>query len=260
MIFALLVLSPLASCSVKEDRGVCPCHVLVDVDEFIRAGFKDALFSFRSGSLVYGEDAWIGKSLGVGHEYALPRKPFSSAVVSGLKNTIVRGDSLVTPYGAESDPLWLHCGDILCDADELRVVARPHKQYCRLTLMVTGLNPEEEYDRLVRVIGDCSSIDMYSGRALEGDFSAYASPVGDGTLSVLIPRQRENELGLEIICPDDGSVDCSIDLGRVFEEQAYDWDREDLQDVRATIDRSSFEVRLEIGSWDYDDIFGNVQI
>ena len=47
---ALALSAILCSCSVKEDRSGCPCYVCLSVDDFIRAGFTEALAAFSQGT------------------------------------------------------------------------------------------------------------------------------------------------------------------------------------------------------------------
>jgi len=259
VLLIVTLLSP--SCSVKESRTACPCYTSVAVDDFILAGFAEAAVSFSSDRLLRREMISLQQYEDVGYLIALARRSNRAAVVAGLDNAVVRGDSLMTPYGLEADPIWLYSEKFICEGDEHRINARPHKQYCRLEIVVTGLSPGALYDCAFRVKAECCGLDLYGRQALAGDYCAMAARSSTGDFLVRIPRQAENRLSLELLHignPDEPLL--TIELDRKLEEAGYDWMREDLRDVSVEIDYAGTEVNLKIIDWDSDDIFKEIRI
>ncbi len=249
------------SCSVKESRSACPCYTSVAVDDFILAGFAEATVSFSADRLLRRETISLQEYEDVGYMIALDRRSNRAAVIAGLDKCIVRGDSLITPYGLEADPIWLFSEKFYCEGDELVINARPHKQYCRLEIVVTGLSPGDRYDCSFRVKAESCGLDLYGRQALEGEYCAWAQRSSTGDFFVRIPRQAENRLSLELLRTDAPDAPLfTIELDRKLEAAGYDWTREDLRDISLEVDYSGTEVKLKIIDWDSDDVFKEITI
>lgn len=254
------------SCSVKENRSDCPCYVNVNIDDYLKSGFDRALLSFSSGGLIDREEVDLSPFEGVGYEQAMPRRLGRVAVASGLSKTIVKSDTLLTPYGIETDPLWLFCEEFLCTDDEYRIESVARKQYCRLVIGVKGLASGGAYDYSFVVKGNCNAIDMYSATAIEGKYCAEAIRNETGIFSVRIPRQKKSELLLEVIdkktlsSSGEYSVKFTVDLGAIFTASGYNWERKDLLDAEVSIDYANAQVSFRIEDWKSDDVFGDIKI
>jgi hypothetical protein len=259
VLLIVTLLSP--ACSVKENRTACPCYTSVDVDDFILAGFAEATVSFSADHLLRREMISLQEYEDIGYMIALDRRSNRAAVIAGLDNSVVRGDSLMTPYGLEADPIWLYSEKFYCDGDEHWINARPHKQYCRLEIVVTGLSPGDIYDCCFRVKAESCGLDLYGRQALEGEYCALAERSSTGDFTVRIPRQLENRLSLELLHignPDEPLF--TIELDRKLEAAGYDWTREDLRDISVEVDYAGTEVNLKILDWDSDDVFKQITI
>ena len=266
LLSVLLMVAPLllCSCTVKEDRAVCPCYTFVDLSSYIDSGHKTAIVTVRSASQSYSEEIDLHNYEDSPYELALPRGTNHISVVSGLKNTHIKSDSLVTPYGLASDALWVYNEKFICEGDEHNLTAVPRKNFCKLTIIVIGLMPGQDYDFSFRVKADCNALDLYDSKALEGEFYGAATSSGMlGLFSICLPRQKNNSLLLDIC---DHSVDeameavHTIDLGGMLTEDGYDWTRADLLDVNVTVDYSSMNASIEIVKWIDDDKYIDVEI
>lgn len=258
---ALFILAFLiCGCTVKEDRRDCPCYTLVNVDEFIASGFSRAMVSFSTDRLINREEINLAQYEGTGYEQALPRMSNRIAVVAGLYNSRISGDTLYVRKGLEADPVWLYTDKIICNDDGIVVAAVPRKQYCRLNIVVLGLKPWESFPYSFRVRSECNAINLYSCRPAEGEYCALAEHSPAGVCSVIIPRQAESNLLLDIFNSRDGSsldgdAVFTLDLGARFRAEGYDWERIDLQDATVTIDYASLDMHLKIADWDADDVY-----
>lgn len=254
------------SCSVKENRLDCPCYVNVNVDDYLTSGFDRALLSFSSGGLIDREEVDLSTYEGVGYEQAMPRRLGYVAVAAGLSKTMVKSDTLLTPYGLEADPLWLFCEEFLLSDDEYHIESVARKQYCRLVIGVKGLASGESYDYSFVVKGNCNAMDMYSATAIEGDYCAEATRNETGIFSVRIPRQKKSELLLEVIekkvlsSSEERNVKFTVDLGAIFTASGYNWERKDLLDAEVSIDYANAQVSFRVEDWKSDDVFGDIKI
>lgn len=263
MVLALGLL--LCSCSVKEDRRACPCYVRMEVGEFLHAGLPEALVSFSSGGGIRRSEVDLSEFRESGLVQSLPRGAAGAALAAGLDCMEVRGDSLVVPYGKEADPLWLYAEKFVCDGDEKHLQAVPCKQYCTLTIVVSGLEDVADHGMTLSVMAGSCALDIYSARPLAGAYRAVARRSGASAFQVRIPRQSGYGLLLEILVPsggEDGQENLSrvLDLGSEFRKAGYDWQRRNLQDASALVDYSGAEISLSIGDWDVDGSFGDIEI
>ena len=108
-------------------------------------------------------------------------------------------------------------------------------------------------------------MDLYTLEPLEGPYSAVVGPNALGEWYGVLPRQKSNNMLLELFLPDEGSTtegrtDYLIDLGKAFEEQGYDWTLEDLKDIEVRVGFTSAEVTLTVRDWEGDDQYRNVEI
>ncbi len=266
LLSALLVVAPLfaCSCTVKEDRSLCPCYTFVDLTHYINSGHKTALVTVRSGSETCSEEIELINYEDRPYELALPKGTNHISVISGLKNTHIKSDSLVTPYGLESDALWVYNEKFVCNDDQYNLTAVPRKNFCKMTIIVVGLTPGQEYDFSFRVKADCNAIDLYDSEALEGEFYGPATQSGTlGLFSVCLPRQKSSNLLMDICDHSNEEVVeavHTIDVGSRLSQEGYDWTRADLLDVNVTVDYSSMDASIEIVRWIDDDKYIDVEI
>lgn len=249
------------SCSVKESRTACPCYTSVAVEDFLLAGFSEAMVSFSADRLLFREKIALAEYEDGGYVVALDRKTNRAAVIAGMDKSVVKGDSLFTSYGLETDPIWLYSEKFVCDDDDYLIDARPHKQYCLMEIALTGISPSDACDCIFRVKAGSCGLDLYARRPLEGDYCAVARRNSTGNYSLRIPRQAENALLLELFFPGGGDTPVfTMNLGEEFGKAGYDWTREDLRDAAVEVDYSRATIRLSIQDWNRDDIFKDIKI
>lgn len=266
LLSALLMAVPLfiCSCTVKEDRMLCPCYTYVDLSKYIDLGHKKALMTVMSGAQSVSEEIDLLDYEDSPYEIALPKGTNRISVISGMKNSRVREDSLVTPYGFSSDALWVYNEKFICVDDTYHIEAVPYKNYCMMTIIVVGLLPGQDYDFSFRVIAACNALNLFDSEALDGKFCGLATKSDtEGLFTICLPRQKSNELLLEICrkTSDDEieTVHC-IRLNDKLNSEGYDWSRKDLQDVNVIVDYSSFELTLDVVNWTNDDNYIDVEI
>lgn len=263
---SVLVLSLFSvACSIKEDRSACPCYIYVVVDDFIEAGLDEALVAFSAGGNMDSEQLDLKQYAGSAYKRTLPRTEAKVAAVAGMVNTVLEGDHLVVPYGNEADSLWLYNEIFFCDGDEYRIRAVPGKEFCTLTLIVSGLEEDLAPESTFRVTAACSAIDIFSRTPRAGAYSSIASRNEDGNYVVRIPRQSGYEILLEISVPqpeagENADLFYSMDIGKKFMEAGYDWDRKDLLDVSAVVNFNEIDIELSIEEWVPDDSYDDVEI
>lgn len=266
LLSALLVAAPLVivSCTVKENRQLCPCYTSVDVGEFIESGHKNALVTVMSDSKSISEEINLLEYKDKPYVIPLPKGANKLSLISGMNYTHIREDSLVTPYGLSSDALWVYNEKFICKDDSYNISAVPYKNFCKMTIIVVGLVPGENYDFSFRLRAKCNALDIYDSEALEGDFCGFAIQSNtDGLFTICLPRQKSNSILLEIcrsISDEEYETVHTINLNSKLTSVGYDWSKADLMDVHITVDYTSLDVSLEMINWDKDNNYIDVEI
>ena len=264
---AILGMAVLAqACSVKEDRFECPVYVTVLTDQFVQRGMNEGKVSFSSSHVIGREDISFLSFLRDGYKQACPREYARAAVFSGAESYTLRDEALRVIPGHQAGLLWAYGETFSANADEYLIDAEPHKQYCLVQFLFDGSPAAPSgYPWRFRIKAACSGLDIYTLEPLEGEYSCSVGPNAVGLWYGVIPRQKANELLLEIYLPysDDereGHAEYVIDLGRKFETLGYDWAAEDLRDVSVSVGFASMGVTVNVQDWEGDDSYKNIEI
>lgn len=264
LLFAYLFCS--ASCSVKEVRDECPVWVTVITDRFVQAGLNEGTLSFHGVDFIGREDANFLSLIGKGFVQPLPRDFARVAVLSGVENERFSDTNMYVPYGRQAGLIWWYGESFSVNADEHVVEAVPHKEYCLLQFYFdTSPLAPKDYRWRFRVKADCSGMNVYTAEPLEGDYCCTVGPNAVGEWYGVLPRQKRNNMVLEIFEPYDGSetegpVVYTIDLGARFAEQGYDWSKENLDDIRVKVGFTAGTIQIEVVDFVGDDTYGDIHI
>lgn len=255
----------LCSCSVKEDRSVCPVFVTLRVDEFVHKGLSEGAVIFGKGEDSYRKKLSFLPIMDDGLTYPCSRSSSAVAVVSGLDKSQYRGDVLCVPIGCEADPLWTYGELFVADADDYIVKAVPYKQYCKIRFTIRGLSDMLDYPWRYRIKAGCNGLNLLSSQAVEGAFETVVYPDTTNEWYVLLPRQKDSDITLELFLPDGlsdrhGELQYSFSLKSAFEGSGYDWSAKSLEDIAIAVDYTRGEVSVSIDDWEKDDSYSNEQI
>jgi hypothetical protein len=264
---AILGMATLApACSVKEDRLECPVYVTVLTDQFVIRGMNEGKVSFSSAHLIDREDISFLTFLRDGYTQACPREFARAAVFSGAENYSLVEDAMQVLPGQQAGLLWAYGETFSANSDEYVIDAEPHKQYCLVQFLFDeSPTAPPDYAWRFRIKAACSGLNIYTLEPLEGEYSCSVGPNAVGAWYGVIPRQKANELLLEVYLPDSddelaGRTDYVIDLGRKFEEMGYDWTAEDLRDVTVSVGFTSADISIRVQEWEGDDSYTNIEI
>ncbi len=255
-VLQLIITCP--GCSVKEDRDLCPCMLELDAsgDEhspdslaFTLAGYSGA----ADGFLVEGQMAEHWKSMVPrGEMYLAAVRPSVTGTSPSLPS---RGRWIAIDVGRECPRVWTSCRRLSTRNERMSVPLALHKEYCELTIFVRDISGGSFPYRL-EVRGNVDGY-LIDGTPSEGLFLAPAEYV-DGRSSapadireahVLLPRQLDSSLLLDIISDDDRSRTFAI--GNYIESSGYDWSSQDLKDIVLDIDYASTTITFRISSWQH---------
>ena len=265
-ILGMAALPLLLGCSVKEDRIECPVYVTVLTDEFVRLGMNEGLVSFSDTHVIDREDVSFLAILRSGYKQACPREFARAAVFSGAENYILVESVMRVIPGCQAGLLWAYGESFSAQSDEYVIDATPHKQYCLVQFLFDDSpTAAPDYPWRFRIKATCSGLDIYTLEPLEGEYSASVGPNAVGEWYGVIPRQKANDLLLEVYLPNsdgegEGRVDYVIDLGAKFAELGYDWTAKDLRDVSVKVGFASAEITVSVQDWEGDKTYENIEI
>ncbi len=241
---------PTLSCSVKEDRSRCPCHLLLDVSALPRDMFDslDVSLDERGGRSLNFPLCLSSVTAGIVPVDVQKGRLCLSvcAVENGSLWLTSSGDLMRIPSGEQCPPLYLHNADLDTQVEELKETVVLHKSFCTLHILMEGNDPSQAYPFVLQLRGDVNGYDA-EGRPLSGDFSPSAFPTPDGRCTVRVPRQKDDTLEL-LMC--EGEVPlATFALGAYLKAGGYDWNKPDLADVSVRIDCASLSLRIKIEKW-----------
>lgn len=236
---AVLLLA--ASC-IKEDRTACPCRLVLDFSE-VDASVLSADIQLTSDQDFAFYDS-VDRDSFEDYTLTVPRIPLYLSVWAGTGSFLGHDMSVSIPYGEECPRLFLHKSEISTDSEVMKERIRLCKNHCVLTVQVEA---GEDYPFKLTVKG---KVDGYGSnlKPTVGEFSCKAVPDSLGRCVVVIPRQLDSSLVLDV---DDGlGAVKTFTVGETIVAGGYDWGAENLDDVTVKLDYALTEVALEIIGWD----------
>lgn len=292
----LSVLQPFFTCpgcSVKEDRDLCPCTLVLEFSRedaerlqdgvtVCMRGYSDDVFSLCD-TLLAGRAASSGGPDTVSgkwsYSYVVPKGDIDLAVAysaDGLAGKLnSSGRWIEIDEGRPCPSIWTCCEKVSARADRVTVPVRLHKNFCRIDIQVRDVDGEE-FPFKLRVRGNVNGYGL-DGKPARGAFLCDAErpeteSAGSGTESdgddsgaasestgyghgyaVTVPRQTDDSLTLEIVT-DDG-VAKSFAIGNYIAASGYDWTSADLKDICLEIDYARTVISFTIDKWTHSEQF-----
>lgn len=274
----LSVLQPFFTCpgcSVKEDRDLCPCALVLEFPRedaerlqdgvtVCMRGYSDDGFSLCD-TLLAGQAASSGGPDTVSgkwsYSYVVPKGEVDLAVAysaDGLAGELnSSGRWIEINEGRPCPSIWTCCEKVSARADRVTVPVRLHKNFCRIDIQVRDVDGEE-FPFKLRVRGNVNGYGL-DGKPARGAFLCDAErseteSAGSGHgYAVTVPRQTDDSLTLEIVT-DDG-VAKSFAIGNYISASGYDWTSADLKDICLEIDYARTVISFTIDKWTYSEQF-----
>lgn len=246
--FAVAFSLAAASCSVKEDRSVCPGYLHVNVPEDSRietpvgmVGWNGSEELFRHSQDVYTDGyTWVKP---------LHKEDFMFLSYTGVRNSIDYENKIIIPVGFQSDSLYAYHEAVSLD-EQYFVDVSFKKQFA--TVRVDMLQSPEGLAalNLTATAGTCG-FDVVDYAPIEGPFMYKFNTDGVNRIaSFRVPRQKDDSLKLSIDAPDGSRHLCDIDLGKKILDQGYSWETEELQDIFITFDFQYGVYTIAIADWE----------
>ncbi len=242
-----IVIGCMASCSVLENRGQCPCKVELEMEE---EGTGLLVYSF------WAEDGEVLKSKTISKAPGpLKTKIYVKKGLNVLCSVWIPGGqsvgehSVTIPYGTQADSLYAMVGKLDCRAETAECKVKMHKNFATLSIIFKNVHQGTTFDYYPEVYADTYGIELPSLRPLKGEFR-FTPPIESNRAECRLPRQCSNELSIMLKRRSDGGKEYELPLGRELEEAGYDWTAEDLADVEVVVDYVRMQPGIGVAPWD----------
>ena len=248
----MAIVTASASCSLKEDRDGCPCHLIIDLDNAVGNGNAD-IFIFQDGEEVLADNV-VPADYPEGYRCEVRRRPASATVIQGLEESVLNGGRLVIRDGNDADRLFLYNETLQCGSETVRAAADLHKNWTTLEISLAAEAGEDSPAGNVRIdiSGGICGMDLRNGAPVRGDFQCIARLADSGfaVYAVNLPRQISSEDEILIAVSRNGKELFSCDISEAISKTGFDWSKPDLDDIRLRLDYISALFDVEIAEWE----------
>ena len=248
----IAIVTASASCSLKEDRDGCPCHLIIDLDNAVGNGNAD-IFIFQDGEEVLADNV-VPADYPEGYRCEVRRRPASATVIQGLEESVLNGGRLVIRDGNDADRLFLYNETLQCGSETVRAAADLHKNWTTLEISLAAEEGEDSPAGNVRIdiSGGICGMDLRNGAPVRGDFQCIARLADSGfaVYAVNLPRQISSEDEILIAVSRNGKELFTCDISEAISRTGFDWSKPDLDDIRLRLDYISALFDVEIAEWE----------
>ena len=248
----MAIVTASASCSLKEDRDGCPCHLIIGLDNAVGNGNAD-IFIFQDGEEVLTDNV-VPADYPEGYRCEVRRRPASATVIQGLEESVLNGGMLVIREGNDADRLFLYNETLQCGSETVMAAADLHKNWTTLEISLAAEAGEDSPAGNVRIdiSGGICGMDLRNGAPVRGDFQCIARLADSGfaVYAVNLPRQISSEDEILIAVSRNGKELFTCDISEAISRTGFDWSKPDLDDIRLRLDYISALFDVEIAEWE----------
>ena len=245
----LLILTSLfwIACSVREDRTDCPCllgldFTALDASSLSAAGYGELSWAVRTGDFCLAGRIPLDE-LPSEHWIEVPREALSVSVMAGDEGLYDPSGTLLIPEGSPCPRLLCFSAEADGSLPEVKVPVVLHKRFARLDVDLGDLVQDGTTFSLIGgVEGYGPGFDP-----LPGPFRVPMLPDGEGWCHTAVPAQRDGSLCLCVYRF--GELERIFSLGEYILDSGYDWQAEELEDIRMEIDYVLGAVRFKVEQW-----------
>lgn len=250
-----LLACAVTGCSVKEERGECPCSILLDLRS-IGTDTCDSLRITVSADGFFYEDT-VHEDRYV-EEYVIeaPRCELNLNIYGGDWPVYLQETAeFVIPPGDDCCMVWKHSALLDANAESLTEKVMLHKSCCQMTVkfLFNGDSSAGNMAGAARLpfsVQLSGNVDGYAadGNPRPGMFLYSPHLEEDGTFVAGLPRQEDSSL--KLLVSEGELVLREFAIGEYIAESGYDWTLPDLEDISIIIDYAATNVTFRIGGWE----------
>ena len=246
----LALLAAGTACSVKEDRGPCPCHLQVSFTDPDAAGEAE-LLGWRDDRLF--QDRVRIEEARPHWTKPVPKGMLSLSACTGFRESFAEGHQMRIPPGSEADSLYAWSGEVDATGDLAHASVTFRKQFATVFL---DIRKSADIVRTCRFLveGNACGFDLLDFSPVAGTFLCEPVPrAGESIVTFRVPRQGDN--GLQVTIHPEGSTAARFPLGAYIDRLGYNWKSEELQDIYVAIDLARGLIDVRVADWEEGTIF-----
>lgn len=250
----LALLAAGTACSVKEDRGPCPCYLQVS--------FTDSDATGEAELLGWRDDRLFRDRIRIEEARPAWTKPVPKGMLvvsacTGLREAFAEGRQMRIPPGSEADSLYAWFGEVDATGDLAYAQVSFRKQFATVFLDIRKRADLVRSCRFV-VEGNSCGFDLLDFSPVEGKFRFEPAPrEGEEIVTFRVPRQ--DDTGLVVTIQPEGSAPARFPLGEYIERLGYSWKTEELQDIYVAVDLARGLVDVRVADWEEGTVFPLVE-
>lgn len=241
----------LASCTVKEDRTVCPSWVTVRSNGYVCNGVssESLRITFSSDNDVAAEGTASWQDF-IGGKFVIqvPRKHVFFCGLTGYDESHRDNDCITVPEGLQFDRVFGFYDEQFLIEEERTFEEPVNKHHAVLILSVVGYN-KVKYPFVVKLVSNTDGIMLYRKEGHAGRFAYTMNEGDDGKYRCVLPRQCDGSLCL-CLFRSSGEEVTTIPVGEQLAQSGYDWAKDDLDDIPVILDFSKNEILIEVNDWE----------
>lgn len=231
------------SCSVKEDRGLCPCRLVLEMSDVDTSVVKYAELVVGASGGFHFRDTLVVEDFMNGCVVEVPRGGVGVGLYYGAEGCVDERGGLGIAYGTECPQVYMHSSTFDAQGEIVVEEVQMKKSHCIMTIQVEA---EKEFPFRLDARGRVDGYEL-GGSPSVGEFM-YAMYVNEeGICSLTLPRQSDDSLMLEI-SDGTGVLKCFA-LGEYIAASGYDWRADDLKDIIVTLDYSLTRIKISVEGW-----------
>ena len=262
----LLLITGLLSCSIREERQLCPCLLSLRLQKDCGlSGSRQmdlCLYSEAGGILLDQEGLMLNDLRGDGlPAIEVPKGIVRAGGVIGLRSGRRHdgGDHISIPAGLPSDSLYFVSGTTDASGETAVIPVRVRKEFAAIEIsfvLTEGTDKPAECPYFLYLRSYTAGLDLRDGTPLPGRFHCLPEEYSPGHFRSILPRQRTPEdLVLEVREKEDThQLLDEIQLNAYLPED-FSWQDEDLKDIRLRIDYAHARLEISVGNWTVGDIY-----
>lgn len=240
--FIIWALAALCSCSIKEDRGDCPCYLEIDLSNLVA---KEVTLRGQGQRMLFTEQ-FPARAFREFHEYLVPRGQIRLSAIGDTGHLALSGNSLCIQEGRQMDSLFARSTFVDTRSETAREVLRLNKQFATVSLAFRGTDDGRGgYD--IVLTGNVAGVDCMTLEPVTGRFRCVAEADPEGGFRFRAPRQTDHSLEAAIYS--NGGYVESIPLGELIARAGFDWGKEDLGDIRILADLPAHTFTITVMDW-----------
>lgn len=232
------------SCSIKEDREICPCFLTVVRPDSGVGSQGEVFWCLAAGD--YRLEGEIEEGEKQNCDIEVPRTVIRLIAVSGISGGFYDNSGFRIEEGESFPPVYYYKTDLDARCNSLRDTIRLHKNYSRVILM--GDIPES----FTYILNGTACGYDWDGNILKGVFRSQFSQDETG-FCCRVPRQEDSSLRLELY--QEGELVRSFPIGDIISESGFNWAAEDLEDIEISLDYQETGVNCTVNGWTHSITF-----